>query len=122
MDALRGLDPVRVENPCHPGTPDINFAEGWIELKKAARWPPKGGVLALPHFTPQQRIWLRRRFEVGGNVYLLLQVRDDWLLFRGDKAAEWVGRGDREQLLSAATFVWDSASMKKDLKLCLLKR
>lgn len=93
-----GLDPHSVENIVHPGTPDIDYAHGWIELKHAATWPTRGGVLSIPHFTPQQRVWLQRRWHAGGHAYLLLQVDKDYLLFTGCVAARLVGRGTRMML------------------------
>lgn len=91
------LDPVRVENPIHPGTPDVNLANGnWIELKCVLGWPAReSNLLRIQHFTPQQRVWLYRRWKYApGSTYLLLEVRADaeWLLFNGDVAAKIVGR------------------------------
>jgi len=91
------LDPVRVENPIHPGTPDVNLADGrWIELKCIAEWPARTtSLVQIRHYTPQQRVWLYRRWRyVPGSTLLLLEVRTDrqWLLFDGDVAARVVGR------------------------------
>jgi len=91
------LDPVRVENPIHPGTPDVNLCDGkWIELKSAAGFPARDShLLRIPHFTPQQRVFLYRRWKFApGSTYLLLEVRAarQWLLFDGDVAAKIVGK------------------------------
>ena len=91
------LDPVRVENPIYPGTPDVNLCTGqWIELKCIAAWPAREtSLVSIPHFTPQQRVWLYRRWRYApGSTLLLLEVRADhqWLLFDGDVAAKVVGR------------------------------
>jgi hypothetical protein len=91
------LDPVRVENPIHPGTPDVNICDGrWIELKCIPRWPVRvRTVVRIAHYTPQQRVWLYRRWIASpGSTLLLLEVRADrqWLLFDGDVAAKIVGR------------------------------
>ena len=91
------LDPVRVENPIHPGTPDVNFADGrWMELKCVPRWPKRERtILRIRHFTPEQRVWIYRRWKCApGSTLLLLEVRADrqWLLFDGDVAAKVVGR------------------------------
>ena len=92
------LDPVRVENPIHPGTPDVNLADGkWIELKCIAAWPVRTATtVRIPHYTPQQRVFLYRRWKYApGSTLLLLEVCADrqWLLFDGDVAAKVVGRG-----------------------------
>lgn len=90
------LDPVRVENPIYPGTPDVNLSDGrWIELKCLAALPPRlSSILRIPHFTPQQRVWLYRRWKYApGSTLLLLEVRAErqWLLFDGNVAAKIVG-------------------------------
>jgi hypothetical protein len=116
LKALR-LDPVRVENPIHPGTPDVNIINAWIELKAIASWPklPASNV-AIRHYTPQQRVWLYRRWRYSaiaapltfvGRTYLLLEVvaAHEWLLFDGDVAAELVGRGTQAQYRSGARLV-----------------
>jgi hypothetical protein len=106
MEALRPLDPVRVENLVHPGTPDINFNHGWIELKEVVAWPSKPWHLRIPHFTIQQKIWLRRRVKHGGRAYLLLKVASEWLLFSGERAADLIGESTPEQLREGAEMTW----------------
>ena len=96
------LDPVRVENPIHPGTPDVNLAPGtWLELKCLPEWPVRPATpVRIPHYTPQQRVWLMRRWKYApGSTLLLLEVRADqqWLLFQGDVAAKIVGRVNTAQ-------------------------
>lgn len=129
--ALGGLDPVRVENPAHPGTPDVNWgglcrhtdirAEGWIELKWVRRAPRlPGTVLPLHHFTPQQRAWLLRRAARGGRVHVLLKVGPAWLLFDGKTAAEHLGKVTYHELNALAIRVWPRGLVEMELRKCLL--
>ncbi len=116
--ALRELDAVAVENRVYPGTPDVNYVEGWVELKWLPRWP-KGSEEApvrVKHFTPQQRVWLKRRWRKGGNAYLLLQAGRDWLLFDGLTAALHLGKVSQPRLRELALAVWpklDEQELKK---------
>jgi len=114
---LRGLDPVRVENLVQAGTPDVNYTRGWIELKYAPRWPVRPDTpLKLDHFTNEQRVWLTRRCAAGGRAFLVLKVGDEWLLFNGRVAAEWVGRVDRHQLCLLATAHWPQKPTTQELR------
>ena len=104
---LRRHDAVAVENRVYPGTPDVNYIEGWVELKWLPRWPKGvGEPVRVKHFTPQQRVWLRRRWRRGGRAYVLLQVAQDWLLFDGATAADHLGRVSRERLFELALKTW----------------
>lgn len=104
---LKQLDAISVENPVYPGTPDVNFINGWAELKWARDWPVRKDTLfSIPHYTPQQRVWLLRRWKRGGYSCLILKVGREVLLFRGDVAAELVGRGTQAQHYEAAACVW----------------
>lgn len=113
---LKPLDAVRVENPCHPGTPDVNYVGGWIELKKVDKWPARETTpLRLPHFTAQQKVWLTRRINKGGNAYVLLQVSREYILLRGDVAAKILGEATREELVDAAIFCVGSRDLPSSL-------
>ena len=118
---LKLQDAVSVENPAYPGTPDINYVEGWLELKWMKRWPKncdKSPVL-IEHFTPQQRAWLLRRWKRGGNAFLLLQVGREYLLFNGRIASEIVGRADRDTLRQNVVGHWMNGLNTEEFKRCL---
>lgn len=118
--ALARLDPVRVENPVNPGTPDVNYNLGWLELKFLREWPVRPEtVVSVEHFTPQQRVWLLRRHKAGGRAFMLLQVEQDWLLFRGDVAATIVGHATRKQLIDASRGYWPNKLNPQELRECL---
>ena len=116
---LHTLDAFAVENPAWPGTPDVNYQEGWIELKQATRWPARGGALKLDHFTKQQRYFLRSRWQNGGNIFLLLKVGREWLLFDGDVAADHVGHCDRVTLLTLCSKFWPTGIQRQEFIKCL---
>ena len=114
--AALGTDPVRVENPALPGTPDVNFVEGWTELKAALRWPPKGGALRLGHPpTQEQKAWLLRRWLSGGWATLTLRVgsgrQQTWMVFRGcDVVNLWREAPMKQDLEQAALIVTSSVT------------
>lgn len=118
---LRSLDAISVENSARAGTPDVNYVEGWIELKQLPRWPREEDAIVLcRHFRVGQRVWIKRRARAGGRVHVLLQVGRDWLLLPGAEAAEELGRVSRARLEEMAVRVWRGKIEMKELKRCLL--
>lgn len=116
MKALKPLHAIRVENPCHPGTPDVDTARGWIELKQVDSWPKRASTpLRLPHFTPQQKIWLDKRTRAGGRCWVLVQVEREYFLLSGATASTILGEATREQLFEASLFWCDSHDLEKEL-------
>lgn len=109
-----GQDATSVENPAYPGTPDIQFIDGWIECKYLEDWPARSETtVRIEHFTPQQRVWLLRRWTVckklgveHGVGWLLLYVAKtkEHLLFDGETAALHVAKEgtNREKLYELA--------------------
>lgn len=113
--ALKPLDAMAVENSVQPGTPDVEFIGGWIELKSVDRPVREGTVVQVPHFTPLQRLWLKRRCDRGGKAWLLLRIGTDWLLFDGRVAAAKLGCSTFPELLRAAIVLWPSAPSEESL-------
>ncbi len=90
---LQGLHPVRIESPITAGVPDVNFTQGWIELKHVEKAPKRPWTpLRVPHFTAEQRAWHVERYFAGGRSFVLLRVGREWLLFLGVVAAAHVGK------------------------------
>ena len=105
--ALRPLDPISVENPAYPGTPDVNFVDGWVELEWSRAWLNReSSPLTFDHYTPHQRVCILRRWRAGGNVWLLLCVHKQWMLFDGEVAAMKVGKVPRAELEACAFKIW----------------
>lgn len=109
--ALKAQGAFAVENPCLPGTPDVSYIDGWIELKWLRGWPKReDSPVTIEHYTPQQRVFHVEHWRKGGAVHLLLQVRGTWLLFDGPTAARIVGKVPRAELEAAALEHWHSES------------
>jgi hypothetical protein len=101
--ALKSLHAFPVENPVYPGTPDVAFIGGWIELKKLDEWPKRATTkVRLDHYTIQQRAWARIHHHRGGKSFWLLRVQKEWLLLHGAVAAEVVGSLTKEELKGRA--------------------
>ena len=108
MIALKALDPVPVDNPRRPGTPDVNYIEGWMELKFLHAFPKRADtVVKFPKFNPQQRVWLYKRASRGGKCYVLAQVSNLIFLFNGGFASQYLGKMTKTQMLNHAVKVWD---------------
>lgn len=120
--ALIGLDPVRIENRCELGTPDVNLSEGtWIELKWCRSAPKRGGVLKIDHYTTEQHTWAIRRHHAGGRVFVLLKVSNEWLLFYGHTAPEFLGKVSLNELREKAIKVWLQKLNDAELKELIIK-
>ena len=100
------LDPQRIENVVGDGTPDIEFIGGWIESKVLWEWPKRPDTIVhIRHFTTEQRAWHVRRAAMGGMSFMALEVENDLLLLKGDKAARMIGNATRAELLASAECV-----------------
>lgn len=119
VQALRSLDALAVENKARPGTPDVNYIGGWVELKWLRRWPKNAAIspVKIDHFTPQQKVWLKKRWRRHGRCFLLLQAAGtQWLLFDGETAAQIVGKATREELTRRALSVTHEFDPKELIK------
>lgn len=118
---LKPWDALAVENPAKPGTPDLECTLGWIEVKWMRSWPKRPEtVVRVDHYTPQQRVWARRRALAGGKVWLMLIVGTEWLLFRGEDAAEYLGKLTQGGLYDLAVRDWTRTPRRKELEECLI--
>ena len=120
VKALWKFDAQPVENSAVPGTPDVEYIGGWVELKQLPRWPvDPEGIVRIPHFTRQQRVFHIRRRRAGGSSWLLLQVGREWLLLDGAIAALSIGRVRRRDLYDLAAHRSISGLQKKELAECI---
>ena len=120
IQALHELNAIAVENPVLPGTPDVNYVEGWIELKWLRAWPTGSAtVVPIKHFTPQQRVFHIKRRMAGGHSWVLIQCRREWLLFIGEVAAFTVGQCTRQELYDNASARWSNGLDVKELTSCI---
>lgn len=101
---------VRIENASALGTPDVNGCirglEFWWELKEMPAWTRDGEPFLIPHYTTEQRLWLRARHLAGGRAFLFLRIVKPrtLLLFDAMFAYEKVGRVTREELERGAIY------------------
>jgi len=93
VKALHNFHAVAVENPIWPGTPDVNYSLGWIELKELKGWPEQEDTpVLIDHFTQEQRLFSKMRGRAGGSSILILKVGNEWLFFNGEPVWESVGK------------------------------
>lgn len=115
---LKPLHGIRVENPCRPGTPDINCAgDNWIELKQQDQWPVHATTpLRLDHdYTPQQRIFAEDRISKGGKCYVLMQIARDYILLDGLVASKIIGDATQSEIKEQSIFCVDAKNLEAEL-------
>lgn len=106
---LKPLHPQRIESFCTPGFPDVEMVGCTLELKYEKNWPKRESTkLNVDSLTknPNQRGWWRKREKQGGRCFVLLRVADDWLLFWGVDAADYICYSTKLELEAVAIKVW----------------
>lgn len=119
--AMKGMDPVRIENTVGEGQPDINFRDGWIESKVIRKWPVRRDtIVRVDHYNKEQRGWHRKRRAAGGLVLVVIQVDRDYLIFDALWAAGNLGYSTREDMLGNALMAmqaeWDGQRFHRWIK------
>ena len=104
---MHSLDAQAVENPVNPGTPDVEYIGGWIELKYIEELPKRPDTpIRVPHFRPEQKVWIVKRTNKGGRVHVLLRVENTFFLLDGMFAVNKLGTLTYAQLATSALAVW----------------
>ena len=116
----------RIENPFYKGIPDVNYlmngVEGWIELKYVKSFPKKELTpVSIPHYTKEQKMWYKVRYDAGGNTAIILQVDKYYFIFRQDKTA-LVGHLNYKALKKLADGWWVNKINFKELEQILCKK
>jgi hypothetical protein len=111
----------RHEDGISKGIPDVSFCikgvEGWIELKEIEHWPIREKTIVAFRWEPEQRFWARKRGSHGGNVWLLLKVREtkEWLLFWWEDAVDDLGiRWNKKEVLDHAVYYRKGGIIQSD--------
>lgn len=118
VELLKPLHAVSVENgQCHPGTPDVWYAEGGIECKATEYWPARPNTpVVLDHpVTPQQKIFAIKRHKAGGKVFFMLTIAGEWLLFDGPTGAARLGTATRQELYDLSLMHWRRTPTTEEL-------
>lgn len=117
---LRSLHACSVENAVGvPGMPDVAFTGGWLELKSVDLPARPDTKVAVEHFTPQQKIWLRKHAAAGGVALMLIKAGPWWLLFDGEMAVQQVGKVPLHRLVDDCIYGWHGTPDKEELVQCL---
>jgi len=106
---------TRHEDKLQGGIADVSFVtsiddtydgeHGWMELKKVELLPVRPStIVRIPHYTAEQRAFLRGKGQHAGNAWLLLQAERDYLLFDWSRAQE-VGTLNTADLYAEANWV-----------------
>lgn len=108
LQAYPGSHLVRIENRVGAGMPDVNGCiEGvdfWAELKAIESAPKRKGIIRIPHYTQEQRLWIRKRGRAGGRVGLALKVGRPlrYFYFHWQACFTMVGKVNLEELINCA--------------------
>lgn len=83
---LFGWTASRHEDILTRGVPDVSFSissnvSGWIELKCKFTILKNGGI-KVPTLEPAQRVWLHKRAEKCGHVFVLCANENAWFFIR----------------------------------------
>jgi hypothetical protein len=90
------------------GVPDVVCSVGgrhhFIELKSVVRFPKKDKTpIRLPHFTSDQRWWLKQHGEAGESCYVFLKVDKEYFLYHWSNLAG-LGEWTRQELMDNCVF------------------
>lgn len=107
---------IPVENSVRAGVPDVNFAGGWIECKRLARWPTKSDerIIRFSHpLSIQQARFLKTRWSLGELALLCVHVERQWFFIDGDVAGEVFGKVTRKEMIERSSLYMKTFNEKE---------
>lgn len=106
---------IRVENPAHPGTPDLNACingiEFWVEFKQVESFPKLSDTPVFRGcLKPHQALWHLKRSQAGGRSFIVAGVlkEDITYIIPGKHAMEFnvLPRSRLDELTIPLESIW----------------
>lgn len=84
---------TRIESSAGNGVPDVSFAipgrwNSWVELKYVREWPKKDATKVKLPLRPEQKLWIKNRGSVAGDVWVMVRIADAFFLLTWEQAVE----------------------------------
>jgi hypothetical protein len=81
---------TRIESSVGNGVPDITYCSktghGWIETKYIREYPKRETTKIKLPLRPEQKLWIKTRGSLGGNVWVLCKIGDVFFLLTHEQA------------------------------------
>ena len=81
---------TRLESSAGNGVPDVSFGminlNGFIELKHINEWPKRGTTKVKLPLRNEQKLWIKTRGQMAGNVWVLVRIEDYFFLLTAHQA------------------------------------
>lgn len=101
---------TRIESSAGNGVPDVSVGitgkNLWVELKYIREWPKRPATKVKLPLRPEQKLWIKQRGSLSGDVWVFVRIGDDFFLLNWGDAIKACDGWTRDEWWDSITDRW----------------